>query len=160
MTRRQNMEVGACKCLLMKSKSLSFHPTSGLTRGLYNLFLVIHTTQDNTSILIWILNAFPSMSFDSFKVEGNGDGAATREDHKACPFLRGLEKELPLKITLGLSERKFASSNFPAQGKWNGYSPVLKHENALRWNRVQGLLLRATARVRAQSQRTLFIAHN
>lgn len=46
------------------------------------------------------------------------------------------------------------------RGKWNWYLHVLKEANALRWNRVLGLFLRATTRIKAQSWRTLLIVHN
>lgn len=144
-TRMQGAGAWACKYLLMRSRSLRLTSRRWPFPGLYNLSLVIQTTQDITSVLMGIMNAFPA--------ERNEEGPTTRADPKSCssPSESGGKRTTCISHWV-LRRESWLVPTLLLRDRWTWCVRVLKDESVLRG--------KAAARVRAPSRRTLLIVHH
>lgn len=144
-TRMQGTGVWACKYLLMRSRSLRLTSLRWPFPGLYNLSLVIHITQDITSISMEIMKGFRQRGMR----RGRPQGEITNL------VLPPSESEGKWTICIShwvLRRESLLVSTLQLRGRWNCCVSVLKDENVPRGE--------AAARVRAPSRRTLLIVHN
>lgn len=116
-TRTQGLTSKHANVYWWSLKAYRFQPAGGLTQGLYNLSPVIHNTQDNTSILIGIMDAFLAgiLTYSRQKRTGKGQPQGKITD---LVLLTGVwRKEDHLQSTLGFAKGKFSCANFTTQGQ-------------------------------------------